>query len=121
MTKQRSSYTTPDAQNLIGLLGGGHLYQNLTVSQDELAHLRKLYGFTVEQQDTLKQAGADRNLFRHAEHDGLRIIAWLAKFVEPGTDPLKTVVQLAIDSGLDVSPTDIEWIISDDSGEVKEE
>ena len=57
----------------------------------------------------LMQAGADRNAFRYAEADGLRIIAWLAKYVPTGEDPLKHIVQLAIECGLDVDPEDAEW------------
>jgi hypothetical protein len=30
------------------------------------------------------QAGADRNMVRHAESDGIRLIAWLAKYVPEG-------------------------------------
>lgn len=57
----------------------------------------------------LMQAGADRNAMRHAEADGLRLLAWIAKFVSPGEDPLKTLVQLAGDAGYDVDPADTEW------------
>lgn len=57
----------------------------------------------------LMQAGSDRNAFRHAEADGLRIVAWLAAFVERGGDPLKLVVQLAMDAGFDVDPNDATW------------
>jgi hypothetical protein len=56
-----------------------------------------------------RQAGADRNLTRHMEADGLRLVAWLAKFVLPGEDPLKTLIQLATDAGWDVEPSDEEW------------
>jgi hypothetical protein len=57
----------------------------------------------------LLQAGSDRNAIRHAKADGLRILAWLAKNVPAGDDPLKSVIQLAIDAGWDVDPSDIEW------------
>lgn len=55
------------------------------------------------------QAGADVNLVRHAESDGFRLVAWLAKYVEAGQDPLKTLIQMAIDSGFDVAPEDVEY------------
>ena len=55
------------------------------------------------------QAGADRNMIRHAEHDGLRLIAWLAKYVPEGEDPLKTLIQLAVDAGYDVDPQDVSY------------
>jgi hypothetical protein len=55
------------------------------------------------------QAGADISLMRYAERDGLRLIAWLAKHLEPGADPLKTLVYLAAADGWDVDPEDVEW------------
>lgn len=54
-------------------------------------------------------AGDGRNMFRHAQNDGLRLMAFLARFVEPGLDPLKTLVQLVSDAGWDVDPEDVEW------------
>lgn len=57
----------------------------------------------------LMQAGADRNMARYAEEDGLRLVAWLAKHVQPGEDPLKTLIQLAVDAGWDVDPEDTSW------------
>ena len=55
------------------------------------------------------QAGANRSVMRHAATDGLRLIAWLAKHLEPGADPLKTLVCLASADGWDVDPQDVEW------------
>lgn len=55
------------------------------------------------------QAGADRNAIRDAECDGLRLLAWIAKFVPVGEDPLKTLIQMAIDAGFDVPPEDIDY------------
>ncbi len=55
------------------------------------------------------QAVADRNLLRHAEMDGFRLIAWLAKYVEPGADPLKILISLASNAGWDIDPEDIDW------------
>lgn len=57
----------------------------------------------------LMQAGADMNVIRAAQADGLRIVAWLAKYVETGKDPLKLVIQLAAEAGFDVSCEDLEW------------
>lgn len=62
------------------------------------------------------QAGADRNAIRHAQCDGLRMVAWIAKFVPAGMDPLKTLIGLAVDGGFDVSPEDIEFAECDDDG-----
>jgi hypothetical protein len=63
------------------------------------------------------QAGADISLMRYAERDGLRLIAWLAKHLEPGADPLKTLVYLAAADGWDVDPQDVEWAQGTEDGE----
>ncbi len=60
------------------------------------------------------QAGADRNALRHAEADGLRLLAWIAKYVPKGEDPLKTLVQMAMNSGFDVDPSDCTWAEEED-------
>ncbi len=78
------------------------------------AHARALKAHEKWQDpQPLMQAGADRNAVRYAEVDGLRMIAWLARYVEPGKDPLQTLVQLAVEAGLDVDPEDVEWAEED--------
>jgi hypothetical protein len=62
----------------------------------------------------LYQAGADRNTVRHAEADGLRLLAWIAKYVPEGEDPLKTLVQLASEAGFEVDPADAAWANGDE-------
>lgn len=57
----------------------------------------------------LMQAGADRNLYRHVQGDGLRLAAYIAKFCQPGEDPVKVLVRMAIDSGYPVEPEDVTW------------
>ena len=49
------------------------------------------------------QAGDDRDLLRQASGDGLRVMAFLAQFLEPGQDPVKLVVQLCADAGYDTA------------------
>jgi len=49
-----------------------------------------------------KAAGEDINVMRRASLDGLRLIGLLAKFLEPGEDPVRYVHDLLIDAGLDV-------------------
>lgn len=114
--------TTPRADAAIQLLGSGASKENVVLSRDEFSHVQRLYGYRQEPRpqrtdgdkrrfDTVRfaQAGADRNAMRHAECDGVRLLAWLARYVEPGSDPLKTLVQMAIDAGFDVDPEDVEW------------
>ena len=62
----------------------------------------------------LMQAGADHNMTRYAEHDGLRIVAWLSRYTEPGEDPMKALIRLLMDSGIDMDPGDVTWAMEDD-------
>jgi hypothetical protein len=45
-------------------------------------------------------------------------MAWLARYVEAGEDPLKTVVGAMVDAGFDVEPADANWA---NDGEEEEE
>lgn len=65
----------------------------------------------------LMQAGAARNALRDAQVDGLRLLAWIAKYVEPGRDPLKTLVQFAGEAGMPVCSEDSEWADDDNEEE----
>jgi hypothetical protein len=60
----------------------------------------------------LLKAGSRRNLFRYVERDGLRLMAFLAQYLEPNQDPVKLLAQLCIDAGFDVSE-DYDWIFDD--------
>lgn len=61
----------------------------------------------------MMQAGADRNVMRTVEADGLRLVTWIAKFVPPGEDPLAHLIQAAVAAGWDVEPEDAEWAGAD--------
>lgn len=63
------------------------------------------------------QAGAERNVIRAANSDGLRIVAWLAQYLKSGDDPMKLVVQLVTNAGWDVDPEDYEWSQKEDDDE----
>lgn len=120
-----SATTTPRSAEMISLLGTGMRHGGVAVSRDEYLRLRDLYGFVEENRNAkagkLLQAGADRAMFREAELDGLRIVAWLAKYVEPGRDPMKTIVRMAIDAGFDVDPSDVEWIEQESASDAEED
>ena len=111
--------TTPSRGMTIELLGSGFVQAGLFLTSAEFSSIQKLYGFTPEKGDTpevvtMMQAGADRNAMRHASCDGLRMLAWLAKYVPAGEDPVKTLVQFAVSAGCDVDPEDIEWSTEED-------
>lgn len=61
-------------------------------------------------------AGAGRNLFRHAEADGLRMVAAMSRFLQPGDDPVRVLVSLMADAGWDVRE-DPDWYNGDGSEE----
>jgi hypothetical protein len=59
-------------------------------------------------------AGAGRNLFRHAEADGLRMVAAMARFLQPGDDPVRALVALMAEAGWDVRE-DPDWYNGEDA------
>ena len=59
------------------------------------------------------RAGAMRNLMRYAERDGLRLMAFLSRYMEAGEDPVKLAAHLCIEAGYDV-PDVSEWLEEDD-------
>lgn len=60
--------------------------------------------FDEEGVRAFQQAGADRNLLRHAEVDGLRMVAFIANFIEEaGGDPVRLLVELCSEAGFDTS------------------
>lgn len=67
------------------------------------------------------EAGAARNIFRHVEHDGLRMVAWLSRYMEPGEDPVKVLVRMASEAGFDVPPEDYGWAVGEEDFDSEEE
>jgi hypothetical protein len=149
--------TTPSAASMIRLLGGQR-HAGVTLSNDEMRAVNRLYGYKKEQpnvrppppvapvrsdfqsaweydaavrkhktameahanwEDPMQfmQAGADRNAFKHAEADGLRLVGWLAKHLQPNEDPLRVLVQLAMDAGWDVDHEDVAWASKDEEAD----
>lgn len=104
-----SFVTTPHSGGLVELLGGVQM-GSVVLNKDEFQAIERLYGYDSKSEDhPLMAAGARRNALREAEADGLRLMAWLAKYVPVGSDPLKTLVTMAGDAGLDVDAEDLEW------------
>lgn len=54
---------------------------------------------------------------RYAEHDGLRIVAWLSRYTEPGEDPMKALIRLLMGSGIDIDPSDVTWAVGEEPQE----
>ena len=110
--------STPMAAEAIDLLGPGAVDHGVAISRDEFAEIGALYGAGSDGvAHPLAPEGGDRNLLRQARHDGLRILAWVARFVPPGTDPLATVVQAFVDAKFEVPQGEAEWACGDDGEE----
>lgn len=56
----------------------------------------------------LMVAGASRNMFRHAEADGLRMVAAVARYLSPGDDPVRFLISIMAEAGIDVQE-DPDW------------
>lgn len=61
----------------------------------------KLHEATIQATNFVR-TGSIRNLFRHANSDGLRIMAFLSKFCEPGEDPVQLIARVLADQGYDI-------------------
>ncbi len=109
-TNKRGSFvTTPRAAELQGSLGGS-VVKGVALTRGEVANIRRIYGIKQEEPDFIfAEDGSNRNAMRRAEVDGLRLLAWIAKYTEEGEDPLGTLVELAHNAGWDVDPADVNW------------
>jgi hypothetical protein len=111
MYKQHGSFGShgfrslnPESESTIRLLGGQR-YEGVAVTASQLQALKNLYGVTKET-DKLAEAFAVASTFRHASSDGLRCMALIAQFVEPGEDPALLLAQVLNEAGFDVYPWD---------------
>lgn len=131
--------TTPMSATMIQLLGAGSYCDGVRLSTSETESLCKAYSivlpparrkptgedygdgpeYTNDDQakmgmDRFYEAGALRNMFRAAKHDGLRSMAVLAKHLNPEEDPVKFLIRLLNDAGYD-HPDDFDWACEDES------
>lgn len=118
MTFKRPAYQTPygscltatpgNAQN-ISLLGG-ESFEGVTFTQDQIARLQRFYGFEAPKRsatggEAMVRAGDIRNLLRETRTDGLRLMAYLAHFLQKGEDPVVLVHNLCQQAGYDTGST----------------
>jgi len=105
---RNSGITVDEMSATMILLLGGKMLGSVLLTQEQEKDLYKLYEFDPEKDkgDALFEAGAFRNMARFAEVDGIRLVAFLAKFCEPGKDPLSLVKVLMSEAGYDVSLED---------------
>lgn len=116
----RATITSP-AACLSHALRPSILHMSVALTETEVKGLRDLYEFEPDPMDgdacEVIRAGNQRNLLRHAEADGLRLVAWMAKYCDPGEDPVKVLVRLFGDAGYEIDPADVNWAYGENIGE----
>lgn len=98
--------TTMDA-NMIELLGQYARQDGVAFTAEQVKNLKKIYDFDESDDNILTQAGDQRNLMRYVQADGMRVMAFLARYLEPGEDPVRVVQDLFMQTGFDVP--DFDW------------
>lgn len=78
---------------MISLLGCRFSFEGIALSSDEFDACQKLYEFHDEEHPLLK-AGMERHIGRAMSRDGKRIIALIARYCEPGQDPVEFIQEL---------------------------
>jgi len=131
MSKERCTgfglpvFSTPMAR-VMGELLGYSRYQGVGLTKNEVNALEEVYGFDldseidpdgpVSQAGRFHCAGSYRNLMRYVEQDGLRVMAFLGKFLEKDEDPVQLVAKGLAALGFD-APIEDEYEIEDDDGD----
>jgi len=112
-------FSDPLTKKAVEEAGGGHAFSGpVAVSPEQLGALAHLYDFDLEAGTDcpaaeLMLAGSVRNLFRHAEPDGMRLMALMAQWLKKGQDPVKLLVDLADQAGLPVDEELVAWAHED--------
>ncbi len=111
MTKFNRILNTPRAKTLYDF-SNGTSWGSCVCNRDQLKKLKKFYD-VKNSSLSLLNAGNERDMFRAAEKDGFRLMATLADLgllEEPGYDPVKILLQMALDAGLDVDGEDVLYL-----------
>lgn len=124
MDRPKGGACTKEDEGVLGLLGGAGVGAGVNYTRDQMRHLARVYGPVddaglrehacgpLKPGDdggyALLKAGTTRNLCRHAEHDGLRILGALLPYLHPVEDPVKLVIRLLSEAGYDTG-CNSEW------------
>ncbi len=95
------SFSTKDALCMAMLLGYER-YKGNGFTKSEMGDLARLYDFDLSEVNALTAAGNTRNMYRFAERDGLRVMAFLSRYCEHGEDPVRVVAEGLASLGYDV-------------------
>ena len=121
--------TTPSSAEAIELIGVEMRGGDVAFTAAESDALDALYGVkphgeALTDRDrkriAFERVGTRNDVIRCAQRDGLRIVAWLSRYLEPGEDPLKTVIRACATYGFDVR-FDGEWAESEESEETNDD
>ena len=113
----KAEFSTPGS----AISGAVICWDGVKINRDQLSALKKHYNVQEEDEHPLIDAGTTTNLLRLAQRDGIRIMAWIAKYLEEDEDPVAFIIKLASDSGLDVDPEDCIWAFGEDDEDDEEE
>lgn len=97
----------PSDHALLLLLGGFQSHSGVNFTHDQYNAICQWAGITKDfnEDDPAKvlwKADATRCVMTEAESQGSRVIAYIAKFLEPGEDPVRWLHGLMMDAGYDV-------------------
>jgi len=96
---------TPRSAEEIKREGAGFVHGGVAFSEDQFRELWEAY---LPDGDPL--CPGDAGLFaRNVAIDGLRVMAFLSRFLKPEDDPVRVAVELAESSGSDASEEDEGW------------
>lgn len=88
-----------NSATMISLLGYKVHFEGVALTSEEFNACQKLYQLNNEE-NVLLQAGMERDVGRAMSRDGKRIIALIAKYCEPGQDPVEFIQELLDDVGV---------------------
>ena len=96
---------TPEDTTMIQLLSGEvwEFRGNVAITQSQKKALGRFYGYR-EDPNPLMDKGAYRNVVtRQAAVDGARLMAFLAPYLTPEEDPVRFVIEMLAEAGMDVA------------------
>lgn len=108
---------SPDDRAIVHIFGGTRR-GSVLLSPDQMKALRTWLGFrgvSHEEDNLFSIAADDLSVMRFAERHGLRMVAYIAKHLQCGEDPVSVLNQLMVDAGWDVP----EWEEEEEEEEVK--
>ena len=107
-TTEGSYVSEQSDATMIELLRNGQRLEGIRVTEDQLKKLARFYGLELRKENILFEAADRVDTLQEARTDGLRLMAFLAKYdiLEEGVDPVKSLAW-ALQQDFFRSPPDI--------------